>query len=113
MIINWPELDDSLDPFERWVGGLILAAITDGKLFEKKGWVLRKNSTKLNVVLTIEGEEVPFLPFLKRIYEDLNRQIQYEAKKLIEQKFSYVYDLIDNVKKSVLKRLPEVEDETL
>lgn len=109
-IVDWTKLNHSRDAFEEWVGHLIIAGIAGSKV-KDENWTNSKNVNELRITLTINEKQVPLLPFLKRVYDDLDRQIQHEAEKMIHRDFDGIYDFIDSVRKSIRKRFPKLNQE--
>jgi len=75
------------------------------------------NETKgdlfLDIILSVNGHELNFEFFVKHWQEQVHEVISQEAKDLVEEKFRYVSDLVDElaerIKPEIEKRLEDWE----
>ena len=78
-IVDWTAWDHSKNLDESWAAHILIAAMTDGELFDDKEWVKKKNAMKFEIVLTINGKQAPILPFVNRLRNYLDER----SKKLL------------------------------
>lgn len=104
--------DDSF-PAYVFVKLITMATKEQGKrtLFDIKEWKDLPSRKEIDVSLTIQGVEVPFIEAINSLKSEFDRQVEHHARKIVTDKINDQFEVIDERVDEIKRKLKLLIDD--
>lgn len=91
---------------------IVLSSIGDQykKIDSMKPVTIQNDDWTMDIELKVNGVVLDFENFVKRLDEDYQRNVDRDAKEMVDEKFGDVFELLENFQKSMENQISKVEN---